>query len=424
MTWQRSLLVALLAGVNLLAAFFYQWYIAAALGPSAATDACYAAMAIPQWIVSVVNGSLTQVLLPLFANGAREDVPTLIWLFLAWIAKIFLGLTLLLLLTSAYWTPVLFPGFGGDTQQLAIALVRIQLLGVLCTGLTSVLWAAHFAAKRFVTVEISALCANVVGLTILVLGLDHFGVMLTAWGMVIKTCLETALLFPIAGRYRKPAAGQTVHRTAWQRLKPLLLGASYYKTDLLVDRFLSSMSRVGDLTTLHLAQQIVLAANAVVGKALCVPITPDLARHAHQNDWIHYWRLVARRLLWVGGLMGLSYFLLWSIGLPLLRLLFQSQRFDLAAITQLWQMLLLLFGVWLGGALGQILAAGFYAIGETRTPTRIGVIGFTLGIALKVAGFYYAGVYGLALGTTIYYLMNAAVMYGALWRHIRRLWST
>jgi hypothetical protein len=28
----------------------------------------------------------------------------------------------------------------------------------------------------------------------------------------------------------------------WQRLKPLLLGAIYYKSDVLVDRFLASMA--------------------------------------------------------------------------------------------------------------------------------------------------------------------------------------
>ncbi len=36
-----------LAGINVLLAFFYQWYVLRAIGPGMETDALFAAMAVP-----------------------------------------------------------------------------------------------------------------------------------------------------------------------------------------------------------------------------------------------------------------------------------------------------------------------------------------------------------------------------------------
>jgi peptidoglycan biosynthesis protein MviN/MurJ (putative lipid II flippase) len=82
-------------------------------------------------------------------------------------------------------------------------------------------------------------------------------------------------------------------------------------------------------------------------------------------------------------------------------------------------MLIALGGVLVGGAVGQVLSSSFYAFGDTSTPTRVGVAGFTLGLILKVGGFFLEGIHGIAVGTSAYYMINAVALYCLLAMTVR-----
>jgi putative peptidoglycan lipid II flippase len=101
--------------------------------------------------------------------------------------------------------------------------------------------------------------------------------------------------------------------------------------------------------------------------------------------------------------------------------IFHRGQFTPVAIEHLWWLLLLLSGVWVGGAAGQILSTSFYAQGDTRTPTLVGVAGFSVAIVLKVVAFRRYGIEGLAVAASLYYLLNAAVLLICLRRRTRRV---
>jgi putative peptidoglycan lipid II flippase len=63
------------------------------------------------------------------------------------------------------------------------------------------------------------------------------------------------------------------------------------------------------------------------------------------------------------------------------------------------------------GCAGQIVAAGFYARGSTSWPVRVGVVGFSFGAVLKIIGFAWLGVVGVALATSVYYVINPIVLH-------------
>jgi len=95
-------------------------------------------------------------------------------------------------------------------------------------------------------------------------------------------------------------------------------------------------------------------------------------------------------------------------------------RFTEDRIAELWVILLLLSGVWIGGAAGQVLSTSFYSTGDTRTPMRIGVIGFTIAILLKLLAFHAFGITGLAIAASVYYLGNMVALLLTLRRDLRR----
>jgi putative peptidoglycan lipid II flippase len=76
-------------------------------------------------------------------------------------------------------------------------------------------------------------------------------------------------------------------------------------------------------------------------------------------------------------------------------------------------------GMFVGGAIGQGLSSSFYALGDTKTPTKISVCTYTLYIPIKILAFHFFSMMGLALATSIYYLTNVALQaYGLQRRKI------
>jgi putative peptidoglycan lipid II flippase len=72
----------------------------------------------------------------------------------------------------------------------------------------------------------------------------------------------------------------------------------------------------------------------------------------------------------------------------------------------LWLILVALVGFLVGGASGQVTATTFYAMGDTRTPTKLSIWTYSIYIPVKVIIFLHYGLLGLALTTSIYITVN------------------
>jgi putative peptidoglycan lipid II flippase len=149
----------------------------------------------------------------------------------------------------------------------------------------------------------------------------------------------------------------------------------------------------------------------ILNRAVVAPMEPPLARAAQRADWREFYRISRQRLVWVAGVAFAALAIGAVFGQLALSLVFGHGRFGPAELDLLWKLSMALGGMWVGGAIGQVLSASFYAQGDTTTPTIVGVVGFTVGIVLQVCGFMVLGVLGIALGSTLYYLGNAGVMY-------------
>ncbi|MHB8171591.1 MAG: lipid II flippase MurJ [Thermincolia bacterium] len=418
----RSVLsLGILAGANIFVVFLYQWYVLTTIGPGMETDALFAGMALPQLVLVVISGSLMHVLVPLLAGEEEERFSQDAWGFFILVGGVFGAFAYLLYLLAPFWVPVLVPGFSNAGKALVVNLTRIQLIGMVFTALSGVLWAVYHARQRFLWAELTTLLGTIVGLVLLMWALPRYGIRAAAWISVVSGAIQTLLLLPGLGRYTRPEWGSASLVQAWRRIKPLLIGTVYYKTDPLVDRFLSSMAPAGGLTLLYLGQQIYGAVTQIINKAIAAPMVPLLASYAKADNWSVFRQVYRKRLWWVTGLTCGGYLLFLLVGKPTLKLLVGHGGVTEQNVLLLWWIMVALIGVFVGGAMGQILSAAFYAKGSTVTPTRIGAMGFTLGIVLKVTGFYLFGLIGIAIGTTLYYMLNVLVLYIFLERELHDL---
>jgi putative peptidoglycan lipid II flippase len=396
----RSAWIAVAATANLAVTFGYQWFPVVKLGAGTATDALFVSAIVPQVVLSVISTSLTSVLTPMLSTASATAFRMQAWTVGLGVALAAAALNGVLYVSAGSWVPWLVPGFDAPLRALTLDLVRVQLIGAFFTMLLAVQWSASYARAWW--------------------SMDRYGVHAVAWALALRAALQVLLLMPALGRVARPDWRAAGGMDIWRRLLPLLGGSIYYKADPVVERILVSFALPGHLSLFHLAQQVYAGGNQVLTRALINPIMPHLARHAKAADWAAFRQLVRHRVVLSTGLLAAVWVGVLLVGRPVMHLVLRSWL-DENQINLLHALLVLLAGVWFGGAAGQVFTVGFYAFGNTVTPTRTGVIGFTAAIPLKIAAYWLGGILGLAVATSLHVLGMAAVHHVFLRRNLDRM---
>jgi putative peptidoglycan lipid II flippase len=406
--------------INLALQFLFQWYIIVSFGAGTVTDAFFGAMAVPQFILLVLSGSLTLVLVPILSQYSGITFLKEAWTYFIGAGVLFTCVALLLLFTAQWWVHFLFPSFKGDVYVLSLNLARIQLLAMVLSAMLSVVWAIHSAKENFFVIEGSSIIANIIALVLLFFVIKYYGIYAAAWVSVVRVLLQLVFLAKILGPYQKPGFNSQSFKTVWQKLRPLLAGNMYYKTDMLIDRHLTSIGANGELTLFNLAQQIYSAGYSILSKVLVNTMVPQMAKANAAGDEKQYGKIFTKRLF-LSLTITLGVFILlvilgkWGLGF-----IFSFKNFDSIYIPKLWWVMIFLAGYWIFGLLCSITATAFYAKGNTVTPTRLGAILFTFFIPVKIFCYYRYGISGLAVAISIYYLTSFVIQLFLLKKHLKK----
>lgn len=407
---RNPILIGSASLLNVVLAVLFHWVLLTILGPGRHSDALFAALTLPQLFGTVIASALTQVLVPLLAGESEEEARRTAWSYVALFGPLFLGAALLLALSAAWWVPFLVDGFDAAAKAETVALTQFAVVGILFTGTIAVQQAAAFARGHYIWPDVAQALANALALAVLWFLLPRYGVMAAAWITLGRLVLQCLLMGNSLGRFVRPDFKDPAIAAGWKRMKPLVLGASYYKLDPLIDRFLLSALSPGSLSLFTLAQQLYAAGSQVVTKALATPAQTQMAamvKRGHVDDFAQVLRrgLVVTTLFCMACVAGLA-----LIGKPVLNVLLNYGKFDEAHAHQLWLILLAASGLFILGASSSLLAGAFYARGDTRTPTLIGSASFTVSIGIKILMFKYMGIIGLSLAVSFQYVLSALLM--------------
>jgi putative peptidoglycan lipid II flippase len=185
-----------------------------------------------------------------------------------------------------------------------------------------------------------------------------------------------------------------------------------------VNTVLATREGTGAVSWLNYAFRLMYLPTGLFGVSIATATVPAVSRHAAQHD-----EAAVRSTLADGLSLMLVLNVPATVGLialahPIVRIIFErraflpSDTFATAAAVQYYAVGLL------GYSIVRIASPTFYALGDSRTPVQISVAAVLVNAVLNVvlAGLF--GYRGLALGTSIAALFNAA---GLLWLLHRRL---
>jgi putative peptidoglycan lipid II flippase len=231
----------------------------------------------------------------------------------------------------------------------------------------------------------------------------------TLIGAIVNVAIQMPRLIPSLRWGRAEGA----LRYSMQLSLPLLVGGIYLRLDPVIDRALGSGFDQGTLACLGNCSRIVNAAVAVAVGGLSVVAFPRLARAAQFGD-----RELARET--ADALRALVTIVipivaaLWFFGDALVRDLFERGAFTADDTARVALFVRCAMGVVIGGSLGEITARTFYASHDMKTPTLIGVMAFTVGLALKFLLSMSFGPGGILAATSIATCGSAAAQVAVL----------
>ncbi len=238
-------------------------------------------------------------------------------------------------------------------------------------------------------------------------------------GVVLGGVLQLGVQIPALlriGSLPRLGLGWASIRSAWQhpgvarvlrQMAPALLGVSVAQLSLLINTQIASQVGVGAVSWLTYADRLMEFPTALLGVALGVVLMPQLSGAQASGDAARYsglldWGLRLTLLLALPCAVALLVF-----AEPMVAVLFHRGAFQ-ASDVQHTVTALMGYGVGLMGLVGvKILAPGFYARQDTRTPVRIAIVVLVLTQLMNLVTVPFLGHAGLALSIGLAALVNA-----------------
>jgi putative peptidoglycan lipid II flippase len=411
--------------------------IAAAFGASAVTDAFNVAFRLPNLFRRLfAEGAFSQAFVPLLGDSRERAGEEATRELVDAVASV-LGLVLLLFCVvgvAAAPALVWLLASGLERFDLAVEMARwmfpyigLMSLVALSAGILNTWRRFAVPALTPVLLNLSLIVAAAWGAPLLAQRSVE-PVMALAFGVLAGGLLQLAVQWPALraiGMLPRLALAPASMRRAWthpgvgrllSRMAPAVLGVSVAQISLLINTQIASHVAVGAVSWLFFADRLMEFPTALLGVALGVVLLPHLTRARSRGDDAEY----GATLDW-----GLRLVLLFSapcaaallfFGEPLVSVLFHYGAFTAADVRQT-VLALQGYGVGLIGIVAvKVLAPGFYARQDMRTPVRIAIGVLVATQALNLLFVPWLGHAGLALSIGMGALCNAGLLLHGLLR--------
>ena len=428
--WNRAMPL-FLAGMNSLLSVGFQLSVIYRLGVGGPSDLYYAATIITAVLYTIVFDAVSNVLIPMFVEKASQghnEHTVLLWNSVLGTASLGLLILLLAYFPLLFLFPLIFKNLAlAHTGQLGRIFIAYSLFQILfCLVLVKNCYL--FAEGKPAAAQFGLFSGWVLSL-FLVWRVDFASdVSRIAYCLALGNLLT--LLFPNINRTTFAYRGGLfrAHLTAlFTRAAPLATGSVILKAEALLDGALASICGVGSITVFHFFSRMLLAVSSIVNSGYVQPVTRDFAQAAGNNRWQDL-RHIVRGSAIKSALTSL--FLLLSLALVFVlvgSLNVRHMAVYIQIFNQHYGVFLVLLGYLLGSLVWKVYANGLFVLRKERLFAIVCLSTFAAGILLKFAGTSIYSLAGLAVGTSLYWVLAASIMAAAfrwsVWRSETHSWG-
>jgi putative peptidoglycan lipid II flippase len=420
--------VSLLTLASRITGLVREQLIAAAFGASAATDAFNVAFRIPNLLRRLfAEGAFSQAFVPILADTRERHGDEATHRLVDAVVSVLAWALLVTCVVGMVGAPALVWLIGSGLAEFDLAATMTRWMFPYIAFMSMVALSAGILNtwKRFAVPAATPVLLNLAVIAAAWWGaplLARWGfnpVLALAAGVMLGGALQAAIQIPALraiGCMPRFAVGWASLKAAWQhpgvgrvlrRMAPALLGVSVAQISLLINTQIASHVGVGAVSWLTYADRLMEFPTALLGVALGVVLLPQLSAAQARDDTQAYsdmldWGLRMLMLLALPCAVALIVF-----PKALVAVLFHYGQFQPQDVTQTTRALMG-YGVGLMGLVGvKVLAPGFYARHDIRTPVRIAIVVLVATQAMNALLVPRLGHAGLALSIGLGALVNA-----------------
>ncbi len=422
--------VSSLTMVSRVLGFVRDTIIARTFGAGVASDAFVVAFKLPNLLRRIfAEGAFSQAFVPILAEYKMQQGEEATRTFIAYVSGL---LTLVLALVTAIgvlaapwivWATA--PGFADEAQrfELTVDLLRVTFPYILLISLSSLAGAILNTWNRF---SVPAFVPTLLNVSMIVFALfltPYFDppIMALGWAVLVGGLAQLLWQLP----HLKKIGMLVLPRLnfgdlgVWRVLKqmgPAIFGVSVSQISLIINTIFASFLVAGSVSWMYYADRLMELPSGVLGVALGTILLPALSKTYASRDREEYRHLLDWGLRLCFLLVLPSALALAVLAEPLTVSLFQYGKFT-ATDALMTQQALIAYSVGLLGIiLVKILAPGFYAQQNIKTPVKIAVVTLVFTQLMNLVLIGPLAHAGLALAISLAACLNAGLLYWQLRR--------
>ena len=409
--------------------------LATVFGASGGTDAFLVAFKIPNFMRRLFGeGAFSLAFVPVLSEYKETRDKAALKDLVNHVAGTLGGFLLVLSILGMVFAPavvyIFAPGFAKDAAQLQLTadLLRITFPYIFFIALVAFAGGILNSFHQFAVPAFTPVLLNICLIASIFFLAPYFDepLMALAWGVALAGVAQLLLQFPFLLKLGllpipKFKRGHDGVKKIITLMIPAIFGSSVAQINLLLDTVIASFLVTGSVTWLYYSDRLLEFPLGVLGIAIATVILPTLSQqHARQsseqfNQTLN-WALRLVTIITIPACVGL-----FIMAGPILASLFEYGKFT-ASDTYFASLSLMAYMLGLPALIViKILAPGYYARQDTRTPVRFGIIAMVCNMLMNIAFVvplvmmdYEAPHVGLALATSLSAYINAMLLYGGL----------
>jgi len=429
--------ISLLTLVSRISGLVRDIAVSNAFGASAWMDAFNVAFRIPNFLRRLFGeGAFQQAFVPILAQSHERDGAAVTAALIDAVATALFWVLVATCIVGVAAAPVMVYLMASGLKEFdaAVLMTRIMFPYIGLISLVSLAAGILNTWKRFVVPAATPVLLNLASIAAALWGgplFQRYGIhpiYAQAVGVMVGGVVQLAIQVPVLRRI-----GAVPHigllpgkiRAAWnhpgvgrvmKQMAPALIGVSVAQLSILINTQIATHQGVGAVSWLDWASRLMELPTGLLGVALGVVLIPQLSAANGRNDAAAYSGLLdwGLRLVLLLALPCSAALLLFPTGL--ISVLFHHGEFDAVAVRKT-AAALVGYGVGLLGLVAvKILAPGYYARQDTRTPVKIAVVVLVLTQVMNAIFVPFIGHVGLALSISVGAMINAFWLFVGLRR--------
>lgn len=430
--WRSTFIVSAMTMLSRVLGLVRDMVLLNVFGAGKDFDTFVVAFRIPNFFRRLfAEGAFSQAFIPVLTEYKTTKLHAEVQILISRVFGCLLTVMSLLTLFCMIAAPVILyvyaPGFHNDPAKfdLAVDMFRLTIPYLMFMSLTAFASSILNSYGSFASPAFSPVLLNVAMIAGAWWLAPHMAapIMALGWAVVAAGVLQLAIQIPELWNKKLliPPKVDFKHEGVDRILKlmlPALFGVSVTQINLLLNTIWASFMQDGSVSWLYSAERMTELPLGLIGVAIGTVILPSLSVSKAEQDQAKFRRMLdwaARVIFLVGIPASIALFMLST---PIIQALFQHGAFD-ARDTQMTAMALqCMSGGVLAFMLIKVFAPGFYAIQDTKTPVRVGLMAVAANAILNVI---FIGIFklidwqaehmALAIASSGSALVNAGMLY-------------